>query len=108
MAGRVDFDKYKTSLKTSLNGFGLVQGPWTRRPGTKFVREVKTSAKATRLVRFEFSTTQAYILEFGDLYFRVYKDHGVVLSGGSPVEVVTPYSASEIFQLRFTQSADVL
>lgn len=49
-----------------------------RRCGTVFVAEVKDSSKKTRVVRFEFSTTQAYILEFGDLYIRIYRDRGRV------------------------------
>lgn len=109
MLGRTDLDQYKSSLKYSLNGIPLVQGAWTRRPGTYFAAEVKTSAKKTRLVRFEFSTTQAYILEFGDLYVRFYRDHGRIEDPpGTPIEVVTPYTEAQLFELKFTQSADVL
>lgn len=107
--GRVDVDQYKGALAKCLNHIPLVQGPLTRRPGTKFVAEVKNSDDTTRLVRFEFSTTQAYILEFGDLYFRVYKDHGQIVDGSSnAVEVTTPYSASDVAKLRFAQSNDTL
>ena len=76
--GRVDVEAYKNALATSLNGLGLVQGPWTRRPGTMICDEVKDSTKATRSVHFEFSTTQAYIIEFGDLYVRFKRDHAPV------------------------------
>ena len=47
--------------------------------------EVKDSADATRLIPFEYSTSQAYGLEFGDLYVRFYLDGGVVES--SPVSL---------------------
>ena len=57
------------------------------RPGTQFVAEVKDSTKKTRLIPFEFSTTQTYILEFGDQYIRFYKDNGQILSGGSAYEI---------------------
>jgi hypothetical protein len=77
--GRVDYEKYKNALKTCFNGITLVQGGWTRRPGTYFAAEVKDSSKATRLVRFEYSTTQAYIIEFGHLYMRFYRNNGPVL-----------------------------
>lgn len=107
--GRVDFDKYRGALKTCLNNIPLVQGPVTRRPGTIYVADTKNGAIETaRLVHFEFSTEQAYILEFGDTYFRVYYDNQQVMSGSSPVEVVTPYLAVELNELRFAQSADVL
>ena len=74
----------------------------------KFIAEVKDSAKKVRLIPFEFSTTQTYILEFGDQYMRVYKDKGQVLSGGSPFEISTPYLEAELFDIKFAQSADVL
>ena len=109
MEGRVDFATYPHALKTSLNGVGLIQGGWTRRPGTVFIKETKTSTKKSRLVKFEFSTIQAYILEFGDLYIRFYKDRGQIVDGGGlPIEVTTPYTQTELSQLKFIQSADVL
>lgn len=106
--GRVDSDRYKTALAVCENYVPTIQGGLTRRPGTKFVAEVKDSSKKTRLVRFEFSTTQAYILEFGDLYIRFYKDNGQIYDGLNPYEIVTPYTEAELFTLKFTQSADIL
>lgn len=106
--GRVDLPRYKEGLAVGLNAILPLQGPWMNRPGTKYVSAVKTAGKKTRLVSFEFSTTQAYILEFGDLYIRFYKDNGRIESGGSPVEVVTTYAEADLFQLKFTQSADTL
>jgi hypothetical protein len=76
--GRVDFDAYKNALAIALNSIPLVQGGITRRPGTYFAAEVKDSTRATRTVRFEFSTTQAYIIEFGNLYVRFYRNSGPV------------------------------
>jgi len=106
--GRPDIDRYKTGLKTVLNFIPLVQGPLERRPGTKHIVAVKDSTKTTRLVRFEFSTTQAYILEFGNLVCRFIKDRAIIENGGSPVVLVTTYVEADLFSLRFTQSADVL
>lgn len=108
LKGRVDADRYKTGLSTCLNFIPTIQGGLTRRPGTMYVADVKDSSKATRLVRFEYSTTQAYIIEFGDQYCRFYMDEGQILSGGSPYEIATPFVEADLFQLRFVQSADVL
>jgi hypothetical protein len=109
MYGRTDFDTYKNALKTSINGIGLIQGGWARRPGSYFVAEVKTSASATRVIPFEFSTTQAYIIEVGDLYFRFYRNNGRIETAPDVAyEIVTPYAAAHIPALRFVQSADVL
>jgi hypothetical protein len=108
LEGRTDFDKYRTGCKTLENFIVHPQGAATRRVGTKFVSEVKTSANKTRLIPFEFSTTQTYILEFGNQYIRFYKDKARILSGGSAYEIVTPYLTAELFEIKFAQSADVL
>jgi hypothetical protein len=108
MEGRTDIARYQNAVKTCRNFTIYPHGGVTRRAGTRFVREVKNSANKTRLIPFEFNDTQAYQIEAGDLYFRFYKDGGVILSGGSPVEVVTPYTAADVFALQFVQSADTL
>lgn len=87
--GRPDIDRYKTGLKTCLNFIPLIQGPVERRPGTVFMKEVKDSSASTRIIRFEFSTTQAYILEFGNNYIRFYKDNGVIVGGASTITGAT-------------------
>lgn len=70
--------------------------------------KLATQDDKVRLVRFEFSVTQAYILEFGNLYIRVYKDNGQIQTGGAPVEIVTPFTTAQLFDLYFAQSADTL
>lgn len=107
--GRVDLAKYRNSCKTLENAIALKEGGASRRPGTHFAAEVKTSAKHTRLIPFVFSTVQAYIIEVGDQYMRFYKDNGRIENPpGTPVEIVTTYLEADLFDLHFTQSADVL
>ena len=106
--GRNDLTKYSSGCKTLENFIIYPHGSAARRPGTTFVAEVKNHNKKARLIPFEFSTTQTYILEFGDQIIRIYKDQGQVQSGGSAVEVVTPYLEAELFQIKFAQSADVM
>ena len=108
LEGRTDFDKYRTGCKTLENFIIHPQGAATRRVGTKFISEVKNSSNKTRLIPFEFSTTQTYILEFGNQYIRFYKDKGKILLGSTAYEIVTPYLSSELFEIKFAQSADVL
>lgn len=108
VVGRVDSPRYKNSLVTCENYVATLQGPLDRRPGTVFVKEVKNSANSVRLVPFQFSTTQAYILEFGEQYIRFYTDYGQVQSGMSVLEVTTPYLFADFQTLSFTQSADTL
>jgi len=76
--GRVDQDWYPMALHTCLRYIPLIQGPITRCPGTQFVSEVKDSSAKTVIRRFEFSTTQAYVIEFGNLYCRFYKDNALI------------------------------
>jgi hypothetical protein len=106
--GRTDIQKYFNGCKTLENFVVHPHGGASRRPGTIFVREVKNSAHNVRLIPCEFNVEQAYILEFGDQYFRIHKDGGTVVSSGSPVEVTTPYLHTELADIKFTQSADVM
>ncbi len=108
LKGRVDLAKYHNGCQTLENMIVLPYGGAMRRPGTYYVAEVKDSSKKVRLVAFEFSTTQAYVLEFGNLYMRVYKDSGQVMGNGDPYEITTPYTEAQLFELQFVQSADVL
>lgn len=81
MYGRVDFAKFASGLEVLLNYIVRPHGPVSRRAGSHFIAEVKNSAQFTRLLRFEFSTTQAYQIEAGNLYFRFYKNGGQINDG---------------------------
>jgi hypothetical protein len=82
--------------------------PVERRPGTKFIAAVKDVTDEARLIPFEYSTSDAYVLEFGDLYFRIYRNGGQVQNAGNAVEVVTPWDSNDIFELQFVQDAEVM
>lgn len=103
--GRVDVARYQNGAKRMRDTIPQVYGGAKRRDGSLFVNEVKTSDKATRLIPFIYNETTSYMLEFGDLYMRVYKD-GVRL--GAPYEIVTPFTESMLFDLDFTQGADTM
>ena len=87
--GRVDITKYANGAETLENFIVQPHGGITRRPGTRFVKEVKTSSAKTRLIPFEFSTTQAYVIEFGNLYVRFYKDQGSILESTVNISAAT-------------------
>lgn len=115
MGGRPDVAKYANGCAVMENFIPTVQGPAVRRGGTRFVTEVKSSAARTWLARFEFSNSQAYILEFGNQYIRFYTNNGQVLSGGSPYEVASPYTTAQLtdatdgtFTLSMAQSGDII
>lgn len=124
MAARVRIDKYRNALSICENMIPMVQGGVTRRPGTMYVADAPTNLyvaddyvvdgyveedSIVRLIPFEFSVTQAYVIQVGAGYFRFYKDHGIIESSpGTPYEVAHPYSVNDLFEIKFTQSADVL
>lgn len=101
--------KYGTACATMLNFFPHPHGGASNRSGFEYVAGTKTNSKISRVKRFQFNTEQAYMLEFGDLYIRVfYQGGGQVLNLGSPVEIVTPYVEDDIELLKFEQSNDTL
>jgi hypothetical protein len=107
LEGRIDLQKYSAGAQTLQNMLVFPQGGITRRPGTYYAGSSKSGGKV-RLINFEFSDEQAYVLEFGANYIRFFQDGAPLESGGSPVEVVTTYSVTDIFEINFVQSADVL
>lgn len=107
--GRVDLAKYQNGCATLNNVFIRVYGGAYRRPGTYLASVSNLSTSAVRVIPFEFSTTQAYIIEAGEKYFRYYKDSGLlVTTAGVAVEITTPYVATSIFDLQYAQDADTM
>ena len=88
---RVDLGKYHVGARCLLNFFVQASGGTTTRPGTKFVGRVKDTTNPVRLIPFQFSTTQTYVLEFGHLYMRVVMNGGHVLE---PALTVTAIAAA--------------
>ena len=87
--GRNDLNKYSSGCKTLENMVVYPHGSAARRSGTRFVSQVKNSAAKTRLIPFEFSTTQTYMMEFGNQYIRFYKDNGQILEGDKTISGAT-------------------
>lgn len=109
LAGRVDLVRYATSLKTCRNFMVKPTGGVFKRPGTRFLGEVKDSSKYVRLIPFIYSTTARYLIEMGPGYMRFWHDGALVVDGSNNiVEVVTPYTEAQVPDVRFTQSADVM
>lgn len=110
--GRIDMEKYYNGASTIHNFQVLMHGGLQKRSGTRYITPIKTqtgSNSGARLIPFVFSKTQAYVLEFGHNYIRFYKDEGVIVSSGTtPYEISTTYTAAQIDQIEYVQSADVL
>lgn len=85
LSGRVDVTKYFNGCSILENFYPLQYGGATRRPGSVFVAEVKDSSKSTRLIDFEFSTTDTYVIEVGDQYMRFFRNGGAVLESDKTI-----------------------
>lgn len=110
--GRVDLDKYFRAAETIENYIILNTGAVTRRPGYRFVVKTKfQDGKRTRVYFMPSTAGDGYVLEIGHLYLRFIYD-GVQLedpdSPGDPLELVTPYSNTDVFDLHFAQIGDVM
>ncbi len=67
-------------------------GGASRRPGTEFIGQIKSSSVKGRLIPFQFKTTDTYILEFGDSVMRVIRDGSYVLDAVKNITAATQAS----------------
>lgn len=111
---RADLAKYKVGLRHTLNVIVHPHGGVSNRAGTRYIETVKNIADFTRLIPFVAANDDSYILEFGNLYIRVYRN-GVRVTypvghpqAGQIVEIVTPYISADLKLLKFEQSNDVI
>lgn len=87
--GRDDLEDYPSACRTLVNFYPHAHGPLTRRPGFRHVCPVKFEDRETLLIPFQFSTTQAYQIELGDLYARFYKDQGQIVAKSWQIGEIT-------------------
>ena len=101
---RVDIESYNNSLEVAKNVICQPQGGVTRRPGTKFINEIDGSpANGVRLIAFEFSVDDSYMLCFTNDKMFVYKNKALVHTESS-----TGISSAYLANMCWTQSADTL
>lgn len=87
--GRTDLEKYALSLRKAKNCIISKAGAVRNRPGTEFIGEVYDSSEAARIVGFQFSTTQTYVLEWGDNIMRPIRNSGQILEAAQNVTGIT-------------------
>ena len=101
---RIDIESYNNSLEVAKNVICQPQGGVTRRPGTKFINEIDGSpANGVRLIAFEFSVDDSYMLCFTNDKMFVYKNKALVHTESS-----TGISSAYLANMCWTQSADTL
>jgi hypothetical protein len=111
--GRTDTSQYQTACATVENFLCRPYGSLVSTPGTEYINECKFSALGTdsnvRLLKFIFNRTDAYVIEFGDKYFRFYTQAAlVVTSGTTAYEVAHTFTSAEVKNVQFAQLNDVI
>lgn len=101
---RVDSAAYQTWLKNACNFYVHPQGGASNRPGTAYMGTAKNTQKPCRLIPFVVGEDEAYVLEFGDKYIRVFTSAGQVLAdNASPYELNSPFAAVDLQAISYTQ-----
>ena len=111
--GQIDIPSYKASVKELENFLVLPQGSATRRPGTYYVQNASTNTSyQSKLVPFYYGQGQSYILEFYAGNIKLFYNNGILgLQSNNATQFVigsTGYTASEIADIKYIQSADVI
>lgn len=79
LVGRVDIKKYAFAAARLENYAILPQGGITRRPGSLYASELKSSSNVARLIPFLFAVDDARMLEAGAGYIRIHgQDHNPI------------------------------
>ena len=113
LKSRIDIDQYYNSLEQARNVVIQPQGGITRRPGLQYISTIPSAANpqnGCRLVPFEFSTTQSYMLLFVHNRMYIYKDKVLQtnINGTGNDYLVTTIGSSNLSTIDYAQSADTL
>jgi hypothetical protein len=111
LRARVDLEQYPNALEKATNVVIQPQGGLKRRPGTRHLFELPASAAdGVRIVPFEFSVDDSYMLVFVDLRMYIIKDGALIanINGTGNPYLVTTITAAMLDEINFTQSADTM
>ncbi len=89
LEARVESDAYQNGAAEILNMIVKPQGAAQNRAGTEFIARTKFQNKVSVLKDFVFSQEDSAVLEFGDLYIRVFADGGPVVEAAKTVTGIT-------------------
>ena len=113
LKSRIDIKQYYNALDKARNVLIQPQGGLERRPGLQFIKQIDSGgspANGTRLVPFEFSTTQSYMLLFVHNRLYIYKDKELVtnINGSGNDYLTTTITSAYLTTMDFAQSVDTL
>lgn len=81
MDARNDQVKYQSGCRTMENAIPLIYGGGQERPGLEFIAGQKSNSAKGRVVGFEHSVDDTYVLLFENQVIRFFKDGAQVLDG---------------------------
>ena len=114
LKARTDIKQYQNGAEKLTNVLVQPQGGVKRRPGLKHIYEIEsgyTPEDGIRLVAFEYSTTESYLLMFTAGKMHVIKNQTVIddINGsGNDYLTISGLTADMINTMCWTQSADTL
>lgn len=113
LKARIDLGQYYNGLDKARNVTIQPQGGAERRQGLQFIKEIPSAASpedGVRLIPFEFSTTQSYMLLFTHNRLYVYKDKALLtnINGSGNDFLTTAIPSTKLSTLDFAQSFDTL
>lgn len=112
LRGRTDIRQYASGLTTAQNVSIQPQGGAKRRDGTKFVAELDSgAANAVRMVSFEFSVNDSYMLVFTPGKMYVFKDATLITNinaSGNNFATVSALTSAILPEVNWVQSADTV
>ena len=115
LRARVDLTAYNNALAKATNVLIQPQGGLRRRPGTKHIFELPNSStpsagNGVRLVPFQFSVADSYMLCFTHNRMHVVKNGAIVtnINGTGNSYLTTTISSDIVDDMCWTQSADTL
>lgn len=107
--GRTDIAQYANACSIVENFIPRSYGPAISTPGTTYINTVSNNTLKTRLIKFIFNRTDAYVIEMGRRYFRFYTNGGVVITTGTtPFTLSHVYTEDEISDVQYAQLNDVI
>jgi hypothetical protein len=106
LQGRVDQSVYGIGCSEMLGWLATVEGCAVAAPGSHYVER---AAGPCRLIPFEYSPTEGYVIEASNGLLRFYTNDVRIETGPTtPYTVAHPYAYAELARLDYQQSADVL
>ena len=104
--GRIDDKLVSVGAAELTNYLVNISGSLRRRPGFKFMR--KLGDGTFRLIPFRFASDQTLVLVFGNKVMYVVAMGQFVMNGNQPYQVTTPYTDTQLYDLSYSQNADVV